>query len=188
MTDQTDPRTRLQRLADAVTHSGPGYDLTPQPATWPAAIEATELDKSRRYLRPVRATCISDDPDGVHLAVYSWLPMFDAWVTGPGICGESMMQGPLPEGTKVTCASCLGWRPKYERMLAPGYDPASDDPEVLRSRITKALALHQPIGGDGGPYCETCTQEERQPDPIGWWVPFPCPTVKALTGDQEDGL
>jgi hypothetical protein len=36
--------------------------------------ETTELDKSRRYLRPVRATVISDDPDGVHLAVYSWLP------------------------------------------------------------------------------------------------------------------
>ncbi len=135
MTDQTDPRTRLQRWVDAVTHSGPGYDLTPEPAPWPAV---TELDKSCRYLRPVRATCISDDPDGVHLAVYSWLPMFDAWATGPGICGESMMQGPLPEGTKVTCASCLGWRPKYERMLAPGYDPADDDPDVLRQRAETA--------------------------------------------------
>jgi hypothetical protein len=99
---------------------------------------ATELDKSRRYLRPVRATIISDDPNGVHLAVYSWLPMFEAWVTGPGICGESMMQGPLSEGTVVTCPRCEEWRPKYERYLAPGYDPADDDPEALRARAAKA--------------------------------------------------
>jgi hypothetical protein len=102
------------------------------------ATDATELDKTRRYLRPVRATIISDDPDGVHLAVYSWLEMFDAWVTGPGICGESMQQGPLPEGTVVTCPRCEEWRPKYERMLAPGYRPEDDDPEVLRQRAESA--------------------------------------------------
>lgn len=102
--------------------------------------ETTELDKSRRYLRPVRATIISDDPDGVHLAVYSWLPMFEAWATGPGLCGESMQQGPLPDGTKVTCSRCLEWRPKYERMLAPGYRPEDDDPEVLRRRAETAEA------------------------------------------------
>lgn len=97
-----------------------------------------ELDKGRRYLRPVRATIISDNPDSVHLAVYSWLEMFDAWATGPGICGESMQQGPLPEGTEVTCPSCLEWKPKYERWLAPGYRPEDDDPEVLRARAETA--------------------------------------------------
>lgn len=102
--------------------------------------ETTELDKERRYLRPVRATIISDDPDGVHLAVYSWLEMFDAWATGPGICGESMQQGPLPEGTAVTCASCLEYQPKYERYLAPGYQPGDDDPEVLRSKLERIRA------------------------------------------------
>ncbi|MCX4911861.1 hypothetical protein [Streptomyces sp. NBC_00878] len=100
--------------------------------------ETTELDKTRRYLRPVHATIISDDPDGVHLAVYSWLEMFDAWATGPGICGESMMQGPLPEGTAVTCQACEKWRPKYERMLAPGYRREDDDPEALRKRAEAA--------------------------------------------------
>ena len=100
----------------------------------------TELDKDRRYLRPVRATIISDNPDGVHLAVYEWLPMFQEWATGPGICGESTMQGPLPEGTEVTCSSCLAYQPKYERMLAPGYDPADDDPEVLRARLDRIRA------------------------------------------------
>ena len=100
--------------------------------------ETAELDKTRRYLRPVRATVISDDPEGVHLAVYSWLEVFDAWATGPGLCGESMKQGPLPEGTAVTCARCEEWRPKYERYLAPGYDPADDDPELLRQRAETA--------------------------------------------------
>ena len=100
----------------------------------------TELDKMRRYLRPVRATVISDNPDGVHLAKYEWLPMFQEWATGPGICGESMMQGPLPEGTEVTCSNCLAYQPKYERMLAPGYDPADDDPEVLRARLDRIRA------------------------------------------------
>lgn len=80
--------------------------------------ETTELDKACRYLRPVQATIISDDPDGVHLALYQWLPMFEAWATGPGICGQSMRQGPLPEGTVVTCARCLKWQPLYEQMLA----------------------------------------------------------------------
>ena len=100
--------------------------------------ETTELDKSRRYLRPVRATIISDDPDGVHLSVYSWLPSFDAWATGPGLCGESMRQGPLPEDSRVTCPRCEAWRPRYERMLAPGYRPKDDDPDALRRRAEAA--------------------------------------------------
>jgi hypothetical protein len=103
--------------------------------------ETEELDKTRRYLRSVRATVISDDPDGVHLAVYSWVPApLEEWVTGPGICGESMMQGPLPEGAVVTCAACLEWKPKYERMLAPGYRPEDDDPDVLRSKLERIRA------------------------------------------------
>jgi hypothetical protein len=100
--------------------------------------DETELDRTRRYLRPVAATPISDDPDGVHLAVYEWIPQVEAWATGPGLCGESMSQGPLPEGTGVTCPRCEEWRPKYERMLAPGYRPEDDDPEALRKRAEAA--------------------------------------------------
>lgn len=99
--------------------------------------ETTELDKTRRYLRPVRATMVSGDPSGVHLAVYSWLEMFEAWATGPGLCGESMMQGPLPDGTAVTCQRCEEYRPKYERMLAPGYNKDDDNPEVLRAKLQR---------------------------------------------------
>lgn len=98
----------------------------------------TELDKTRRYLRPVQATIISDDPDGVHLSVYSWLAMFEEWATGPALCGESMRQGALPEGTEVTCPACLEYRPRYERMLAPGYRREDDDPEALRKRAETA--------------------------------------------------
>lgn len=111
--------------------------------------ETTELDKTRRYLRPVQATIISDDPDGVHLAVYSWLEMFEAWVTGPGICGESMQQGALPEGAVVTCASCLAYQPKYERYLAPGYQPGDDDPDVLRAKLERIRAEVQML-------CDCC--------------------------------
>lgn len=111
--------------------------------------EKTELDKSRRYLRPVQATIISDDPDGVHLSVYQWLPMFEEWATGPGICGESMKQGPLPEGTEVTCARCLEWKPRYERYLAPGYRPEDDDPEALRAKLDR-------IRADMRAMCECC--------------------------------
>jgi hypothetical protein len=116
----------------------------------------TELDKTRRYLRPVAATIISDDPDGVHLAVYSWLEMFGEWATGPGICGESMRQGPLPEGTPVTCPRCLEWRPKYERYLAPGYRPEDDDPEVLRHRAETAereVAAARKFAGEMRDFC-----------------------------------
>jgi hypothetical protein len=106
----------------------------------PTATEATELDKERRYLRPVRATPISDNPDGVHLALYQWIPRAEAWATGPGICGESMSQGPLPEGTQVTCAGCLARQEDYERYLAPGYRPEDDDPKALRARLARVRA------------------------------------------------
>lgn len=92
------------------------------------------LDRERRYLRPVAEY----GSDQVHLSTYEWLAVFEAWATGPGLCGKSMRQGPLPEGIEVTCASCLEWKPKYERYLAPGYDPADDDPDLLRQRAETA--------------------------------------------------
>jgi hypothetical protein len=51
-----------------------------------------------------------------------------------------MMQGPLAEGAVVTCRGCLDYQPKYERYLAPGYDPADDDPGVLRARLDRIRA------------------------------------------------
>ncbi len=92
------------------------------------------LDRSRRYLRPVAEY----STEVVHWSLYSWLPAFEAWVTGMSLCGGSMRQGPLPEGTAVTCVVCEEWRPRYERMLAPGYRPEDDDPEALRHRTESA--------------------------------------------------
>lgn len=95
------------------------------------------LDRSRRYLRPVAEY----DSDTVHLAVYAWMPMFEAWSTGMSLCGGSMRQGPLPDGTAVTCAACMEWKPKYDRYLSPGYNPQDDDPDVLRARAEAAEDL-----------------------------------------------
>jgi hypothetical protein len=98
------------------------------------ATQPTELDKSRRYLRPVAEYGSKE----THWSVYEWLPMFDAWATGMSLCGGSMRQGPLPPGTSVSCVRCQEWRPRYERMLAPGYRPEDDDPEALRHRAESA--------------------------------------------------
>jgi hypothetical protein len=97
------------------------------------SVEAT-LDKNRRYLVPVAALPIDPVPGAVHLSVYTWQPLFGAWLTSMSLCGASMRQGPLPDGATVTCPECEGWRPKYERMLAPGYRPEDDDPDALRRR------------------------------------------------------
>ncbi|MDX3714393.1 hypothetical protein PV733_36810 [Streptomyces europaeiscabiei] len=71
---------------------------------------------------------------------------------------------------------------------ARGYEVADAVLAVLaapadRAALERVRALHQPIEGDGGPYCQTCTQEEVQPQPVGWWVPLPCPTMQVV--DEE---
>lgn len=97
----------------------------------------TAEDLTRRYLVPVARLNLPSEPDVIHLSVYQWLPAFEAWATGMAICGASAQQGALPEAT-VTCSGCLAYRARYERMLAPGYRPESDDPEVLRERLERA--------------------------------------------------
>jgi hypothetical protein len=101
------------------------------------ATEATELDKSRRYLMPVARLELPDEPDLVHLALYEWLPQFEAWVTGLGVCGRSTRQGALPPGTEVTCSSCLRWQPVYEQILA---QQALAAEETERKRRAEAAA------------------------------------------------
>ena len=94
-------------------------------------------DLTRRYLVPVARLNLPDQPDEIHLSVYQWMPAFQAWATGMAICGYSTQQGPL-QGATVTCEGCLAYRARYERMLAPGYRPEDDDPEVLRERLERA--------------------------------------------------
>ncbi|MFJ3283324.1 hypothetical protein [Streptomyces halstedii] len=96
--------------------------------------EETVEDRDLRYLVPVARLNLPDQPDLIHLSVYQWLPAFQAWATGMAICGVSTRQGALPEAA-VTCEGCLAYRARYERMLAPGYRPEDDDPDVLRKRL-----------------------------------------------------
>lgn len=98
----------------------------------------TETAEERRYLVPVARLNLPSEPDVIHLSVYQWLPAFQAWATGMSICGASTQQGPLPKAT-VTCPECLAFRGRYERMLAPGYRPEDDDPDMLRKRLAAAL-------------------------------------------------
>ena len=94
----------------------------------------TAEDRERRYLVPVARLNLAGQPELIHLSVYQWLPAFQAWATGMAICGYSAQQGALPKAT-VTCPECLQYRPRYERMLTPGYRPEDDDPDVLRKRL-----------------------------------------------------
>lgn len=92
------------------------------------------LDRTRRYLRPVSRIPLPDEPDLVHLALYEWLPMFEAWATGLAICGRSTAQGPLPEGTETTCPDCLAYQPRYEVVLESQAVAAAGAEEQRRSR------------------------------------------------------
>lgn len=131
MTDDYEQTTGHEITCTAV-FSGQ-CDCTPTAAT-----DATRLDKSRRYLVPVARLDLPSEPDLVHLSVYKWLPQFEAWATGLGLCGRSTRQGALSGGTTVTCSDCLAYQPEYERMLAPGYRPEDDDPGMLRQRAESA--------------------------------------------------
>lgn len=103
--------------------------------------DPSTLDTSRRYLVPVARLQLPDHPDLIHLSVYQWLEGFNAWATGPALCGYSTAQGALPVDTVVTCAGCLEYKPDYDRYVAPGYNPADDDLKVLRNRAEAAEVL-----------------------------------------------
>ncbi|MFH8581699.1 hypothetical protein [Streptomyces zaomyceticus] len=96
------------------------------------------LNPQRRYLVPVARLGLPDEPDVVHLSLFQWMPAFETWATGMALCGHSTKQGSLPEATEVTCTGCAGLRSDYERYIAPGYDPAEDDPRALRARLRLA--------------------------------------------------
>lgn len=60
--------------------------------------------------------------------------------------------------------------------------------EQLLAVVGRVRKLHPSIPGEGGTlWCQVCSQEEIQPPPVGWWVPWPCPTVAALPKEKSDG-
>jgi muconolactone delta-isomerase len=83
----------------------------------PTATEATELDTSRRYLVPVARLDLPNEPDLVHVSLYSWHPRLAMWITEWALCGTSVEQGALPNGTAVTCPGCTVLLPKYQAIL-----------------------------------------------------------------------
>lgn len=55
----------------------------------------------------------------------------------------------------------------------------TNNPQVVLDRCAADLELldeHRAIDG----YCRTCSQTERQPDPVGWFVPAPCRTIRLI--------
>jgi len=82
-----------------------------------AATEATELDKTRRYLIPVGRLQLPDEPDVVHLALFQWIPRMEGWGNGLSLCGASNEGSPLAGGTEVTCPGCQHYQPTYRAIL-----------------------------------------------------------------------
>lgn len=60
MSETTDPRTRLQRWADAFTHSGPGYDLTAPAISEVTARPVTPEMEAAATARAVEAAADSE--------------------------------------------------------------------------------------------------------------------------------
>lgn len=94
----------------------------------------TALDPGRRYLVPVARLRLPDEPDVVHLSVYQWIPGFQAWATSLALCGYSTEQGPLDEGTEVTCPDCQAYQPEYQAVLDEQAKPAEGAEERKRRR------------------------------------------------------
>lgn len=109
------------------------------------ATEATELDKTRRYLVPVERLRLPEEPDLVHLSLYEWEPRWEEWLTGLALCGRSTEQGALPDGTEVTCPGCGAYREKYQTVLdlqagltrTPVHNPGSQG--LLHEQVKAAV-------------------------------------------------
>lgn len=128
MTDQTEPLT-------CVHPDGYEGECPCPPSCVCCQVKAaTKLDKSRRYLVPVARLELPGEPDLVHLSLYEWLPQFEAWATGLGLCGTSTKQGALAASTGVTCPGCLRWKPTYEQILANDAAAAEEASQQRRAR------------------------------------------------------
>jgi len=74
------------------------------------------------------------------------------------------------------------WLSRFTEISEPGSLGAFAARDELRARIETALALHTPFKLTGheymGQFCGHCSAETR--------APWPCPTVKALRGGDDD--
>lgn len=126
-------------------------------------------DPKQRTLVPVACLTLQGVIDGIHLSVRQWVPQFHEWATGPALCGKSAEQGPLPDGTPITCQGCEGYRDSYERALDGRPSAAQEELATLRAenqRLRDQLAALPVI-----PELPT----EHDGHPIEWrpWEPAP---------------
>lgn len=85
----------------------------------------TDLDRTRRYLRPVPRRQQPGQPDDTHLTLYGWEERVGEWVAwGTALCGRSVEEGDLLMDAPVTCAQCLARCPQHEAVLAMEAEPA----------------------------------------------------------------
>ncbi|MFH8813052.1 hypothetical protein ACH4GZ_38635 [Streptomyces hygroscopicus] len=115
-----------------------------------------DLDRSRRYLKPVPRLALLGEPNETHLALYGWEDRLGEWVTSsPAICGRSAEQGDLPMDAEVTCPACIRRRPQYESVLARENDVPPVAARVAARRDPRYPAVRDTIRcygwNDGSP-------------------------------------
>ncbi|MFI0929687.1 hypothetical protein ACH4TP_38050 [Streptomyces sp. NPDC021012] len=95
------------------------------------------LNPRRRYLVAAGHLLLPDEPEAVHLALYTWHERAGAWLVGQSLCGRSVEGTPLFDGTGPSCAACEVYRATYEAALA-----------------REAARLHSPVGRSGARHPE----------------------------------
>ncbi|MFJ1992990.1 hypothetical protein [Streptomyces asiaticus] len=129
-----------------------------------------ELNRSRRYLKPVPRLQLPDEPDVIHLAVYAWEPKFSEWVAyGTALCGRSTEQGDLPMDAEVTCPGCIDYRPSYQaaldRQAAAKTDPSDLGEQPEGDDTTEADRVSKLADQLAGIYDYTRLTELEKDDP-----------------------
>jgi len=107
-------------------------------------------------------------------------------------------QDPAPWANKVDAepggytsgriADANGYTVVHVEDQTPGFATAEHmalhDPASVLARVASdraILADHKPSYGEGGPACGRCSADEHDQYGMGWWMPYPCPTVAAMT-------
>lgn len=108
----------------------------------------------------------------------------------------------VAEGDALTYAEMEAERDRLARELTVAEEHSADvigrlvaDRDRLAAqvahyqRVVEAVrALHQPTAGEADTqWCSVCSQDEEQPQPTGWWVPWPCPTIAAVDALPDAG-
>lgn len=109
-----------------------------------------------RRLVPVTCSTVTGAPDGIHLSVAEWNDLWQEYLTGFALCGQSANQGELPVDTAITCPACEALRDTYERALARRPTAAEEQLAALQARVADLEAeLHRLQSADPHHYLAT---------------------------------